>query len=66
MAYVCAQLQESDGVKTCALWVEQVTVNDFLAITPHQAAEIGTAACLVIIVAAAFNKLSHIGDKSNG
>ncbi|ENX58644.1 hypothetical protein F885_03000 [Acinetobacter higginsii] len=66
MAYVCAQLQESGGVKTCVLWVEQVTFNDYLAITPQQAADIGIASCVLIIVAAIFNKLSHIGDKSNG
>ena len=65
MAYVCDQLQNNDGVVTCVLWVEQVTLNDFLAITHQQAADIGMAACLVIVVAAVFNKLSHIGEKSH-
>lgn len=65
MAYVCEQLQLDNGVQTCVLWVEQVTINDFFAITPQQATEIGMASCLVIIVAAAFNKLSRIGDKSH-
>lgn len=65
MAYVCEQLQNNDGVVTCALWVEQVTLNDFLSITPLQATQIGMAACLVIVVAAVFNKLSHIGEKSH-
>lgn len=65
MAYVCEQLQNNDGVITCVLWVEQVTFNDFFAITPQQAADIGMAACLVIVVAAVFNKLSHIGEKSH-
>ena len=65
MAYVCEQLQLTDGVQTCVLWVEQVTLNDMFGITTAQAATIGLASALVIVVAAVFNKLGQIGDKSH-
>ena len=65
MAYVCEQLQVNEGVQTCVLWVEQVTLNDMFGITTAQAAHIGLASCLVIIVAAVFNKLGQIGEKSH-
>ncbi len=65
MAYVCSQLQNIDGVQTCVLWVEQVTLNDMFGITIAQAAQIGLASALVIVVAAVFNKLGQIGDKSH-
>ena len=65
MAYVCEQLQTIDGVHTCVLWVEQVTLNDMFGITAAQAAQIGMAATLVIVVAAVFNKLGQIGEKSH-
>ena len=65
MAYVCEQLQIIDGVQTCVLWVEQVTLNDMFGITAAQAATIGLASALVIVVAAVFNKLGQIGDKSH-
>lgn len=65
MAYVCEQLQTIDGVQTCVLWVEQVTLNDMFGITTAQAAQIGLAAALIIIVAAVFNKLGQLGDKSH-
>ena len=65
MAYVCNQLQTIDGLQTCVLWVEQVTLNDMFGITAAQAAQIGMAATLVIVVAAVFNKLSQIGEKSH-
>ena len=65
MAYVCEQLQIIDGVQTRVLWVEQVTLNDMFGITTAQAAQIGLAAALIIIVAAVFNKLGQIGDKSH-
>lgn len=65
MAYVCSQLQNIDGVQTCVLWVEQVSLSDMFAITAAQAAQIGMAASLVIVVAAVFNKLGQIGEKSH-
>ena len=65
MAYVCEQLQIIDGVQTCVLWVEQVALNDMFGITITQAAQIGLASALVIVVAAVFNKLGQIGDKSH-
>ena len=65
MAYVCEQLQITDGVQTCVLWAEQVGLNDMFGITIAQAAQIGLAAALVIVVAAVFNKLGQIGDKSH-
>ena len=65
MSYVCEQLQIIDGVQTCVLWAEQVTLNDMFGITTAQAATIGLASALVIVVAAVFNKLSQIGDKSH-
>ena len=65
MAYVCEQLQNNDGVVTCVLWVEQVTLNDMFGITTAQAATIGLASALVIVVAAVFNKLGQLGDKSH-
>ena len=65
MAYVCKELQVIDGMQTCVLWVEQVALNDMFGITTAQAAEIGLAAALIIIVAAVFNKLGQIGDKSH-
>ena len=65
MAYVCEQLQIIDEVQTCVLWVEQVALNDMFGITTAQAAQIGLAAALIIIVAAVFNKLGQIGDKSH-
>lgn len=65
MAYVCEQLQVNEGVQSCVLWVEQVTLNDMFGITTAQAAQIGMASCLVIIVAAVFNKLGQIGEKSH-
>ncbi|MFW2003244.1 hypothetical protein [Acinetobacter ursingii] len=66
MAYVCEQLQQNnDGVVTCVLWVEQVTINDMFGITPQQAGVIGLAFCLLIITGAVFNKLSQIGEKSH-
>lgn len=65
MAYVCEQLQIFDGVQTCVLWVEQVTLNDMFGITTAQAATIGLASALVIVVAAVFNKLGQIGEKSH-
>jgi len=65
MAYVCEQLQIIEGVQTCVLWVEQVTLNDMFGITTAQAAQIGLASALVIVVAAVFNKLGQIGDKSH-
>ena len=65
MAYVCEQLQIIDGVQTCVLWVEQVALNDMFGITMTQAAQIGLASALVIVVAAVFNKLGQIGDKSH-
>jgi hypothetical protein len=65
MAYVCKELQLIDGLQTCALWVEQLTINDLFGITAAQAAQIGMAASLVIVVAAVFNKLGQIGEKSH-
>lgn len=65
MAYVCEQLQIIEGVQTCVLWAEQITLNDMFGITTAQAAQIGLAAALIIIVAAVFNKLGQIGDKSH-
>lgn len=65
MAYVCKELQVIEGVQTCAMWVEQVALNDMFGITTAQAAQIGLAAALIIIVAAVFNKLGQIGDKSH-
>ena len=65
MAYVCKELQVIEGVQTCVLWVEQVALNDMFGITTAQAAQIGLAAALIIIVAAVFNKLGQIGDKSH-
>ncbi len=65
MAYVCEQLRIIDGVQTCVLWVEQVALNDMFGITTAQAATIGLASALVIVVAAVFNKLGQIGDKSH-
>ncbi|MHA3890872.1 hypothetical protein [Acinetobacter sp. GXMZU3951] len=65
MAYVCSQLQNIDGVQTCVLWVEQVAFTDMFAITAAQAAQIGMTASLVIVVAAVFNKLGQIGEKSH-
>ena len=65
MAYVCEQLQIIDGVQTCVLWAEQIGINDMFGITTAQAAQIGLAAALIIIVAAVFNKLGQIGDKSH-
>lgn len=65
MAYVCKELQVIEGVQTCVLWAEQVTLNDMFGITTAQAAQIGLAAALVIVVAAVFNKLGQIGDKSH-
>lgn len=65
MAYVCEQLQIIDGVQTCVLWAEQISLNDMFGITTAQAAQIGLAAALVIVVAAVFNKLGQLGDKSH-
>ena len=65
MAYVCETLQIIDGIQTCALWVEQVTLNDMFGITSTNAFKIGFAFVLVIITAAVFNKLGHIGEKSH-
>jgi len=65
MAYVCEQLQIIDGVQTCVLWAEHISLNDMFGITTAQAAQIGLAAALIIIVAAVFNKLGQIGDKSH-
>ena len=65
MAYVCKELQVIEGVQTCVLWAEQVVINDMFGITTAQAAQIGLASALVIVVAAVFNKLGQIGDKSH-
>ena len=65
MEYACKELQVIEGLQTCVLWVEQVTLNDMLGITTAQAATIGLASALIIIVAAVFNKLGQIGDKSH-
>lgn len=65
MAYVCKELQLLDNVQTCALWVEQVTLNDMYGITPANAFTIGFAFVMVIITAAVFNKLGQLGDKSH-
>ena len=65
MAYVCKELQVIEGVQTCVLWAEQVALNDMFGITTTQAAQIGLASALVIVVAAVFNKLGQIGDKSH-
>ena len=65
MAYVCEQLQIIEGVQTCVLWAEQISLNDMFGITTAQAAQIGLAAALIIIVAAVFNKLGQIGEKSH-
>lgn len=65
MAYVCKELQVIEGVQTCVLWAEQITLNDMFGITTAQAAQIGLAAALIVIVAAVFNKLGQIGDKSH-
>lgn len=65
MAYVCKELQVIEGVQTCVLWAEQVTLNDMFGITTAQAATIGLASALVIVVAAVFNKLGQLGDKSH-
>ena len=65
MAYVCEQLQIIDGGQTCVLWIEQVALNDMFGITTTQAAQIRIDAALIIIVAAVFNKLGQIGDKSH-
>lgn len=65
MTYVCETLQVIEGLQTCVLWVEQVTLNDMFGITAAQAAQIGMAASLVIVVAAVFNKLGQIGEKSH-
>lgn len=65
MTYVCKELQQIDNVQTCVLWVEQVTLNDLFGITAAQASQIGIAASLVIVVAAVFNKLGQIGEKSH-
>lgn len=66
MAYVCEQLEINNGVATCVLWVEQVTLNDMYGITPADAFQIGLAFAMVIITAAVFNKLGQLGDKSHG
>ena len=65
MSYVCEQLQIIEGVQTCVLWAEQSSLYDMFGITTAQAAQIGLAAALIIIVAAVFNKLGQIGDKSH-
>ena len=65
MAYVCKELQVIEGVQTCVLWAEQIALNDMFGITTAQAAQIGLASALVIVVAAVFNKLGQIGDKSH-
>lgn len=65
MAYVCQQLQIIDGVQTCVLWAEQIALNDMFGITTAHAAQIGLASALVIVVAAVFNKLGQLGDKSH-
>lgn len=65
MAYVCKELQVIEGVQTCVLWAEQIGINDTFGITTAQAAQIGLASALVIVVAAVFNKLGQIGDKSH-
>ncbi|MDP1444526.1 hypothetical protein Q8G43_06105 [Acinetobacter schindleri] len=65
MAYVCKELQVIEGVQTCVLWAEQIAINDMFGITTAQAAQIGLASALVIVVAAVFNKLGQIGDKSH-
>ena len=67
MAYVCEQLliNQSD-LPTCLLWVEQVTLNDMLGITTGQAFALSAAFALLIVTGAIFNKLSKIGDKSDG
>ena len=63
--YVCKTLAENNGIQTCVEWVEQVTINDMFGITTAQAATIGLASALVIVVAAVFNKLGQIGEKSH-
>lgn len=63
--YVCKTLAENNGIQTCVEWVEQLTINDLFGITVAQAAQIGMAASLVIVVAAVFNKLGQIGEKSH-
>ena len=65
MAYVCKELQVIEGLQTCVLWAEQISLNDMFGITTAQAAQIGLSAALIIIVAAVFNKLGQIGDKSH-
>lgn len=65
MAYVCNELQVIEGVQTCVLWAEQIALNDMFGITTAQAAQIGLAAALIIIVAAVFNKLGQLGEKSH-
>lgn len=65
MAYVCKELQVIEGLQTCVLWAEQIALNDMFGITTAQAAQIGLAAALIIIVAAVFNKLGQLGDKSH-
>lgn len=65
MSYVCKELQVIEGVQTCVLWAEQIALNDMFGITTTQAAQIGLASALVIVVAAVFNKLGQLGDKSH-
>ena len=65
MSYVCKELQVIEGLQTCVLWAEQISLNDMFGITTAQAAQIGLAASLIIIVAAVFNKLGQIGYKSH-
>lgn len=62
MAYVCVELNNN----VCLQWVEQVTINDLFGITTGQAMLISAAIALLIITGAIFNKLSKIGDKSDG
>lgn len=66
MAYVCEQLSIQNNVATCVAWVEQVTVNDLFGITTGQAFALSAAFALLIVTGAIFNKLSKIGDKSDG
>jgi len=63
--YVCKTLAENNGIQACVEWVEQLTINDLFGITAAQAAQIGMAASLIIVVAAVFNKLGQIGEKSH-
>ncbi|SDB91467.1 hypothetical protein SAMN05421749_10247 [Acinetobacter marinus] len=66
MAYVCEQLTVQNNVATCAVWVEQITINDLLGITMAQAVVISASIALVIITGAVFRKLSKIGESSHG